>query len=153
MNTRDQSLKAIAERKKHKERVVFTNGCFDILHVGHIRYLNQARALGDLLVVGVNSDLSVKRLKGESRPVIPEAERAEVLLALKSVDYVILFEEDTPLELIKAVSPDVLVKGGDWAIEKIVGNDFVTAAGGKTLSLPFHPGHSTTEILTKIQRL
>lgn len=134
-------------------RVVFTNGCFDILHVGHTRYLKDARALGDLLVVGVNSDASVKRLKGPSRPVTNEDERAEMLACLGAVDYVVKFEEDTPLQLIEKVAPDVLVKGGDWVPDKIVGSSFVLARGGEVKSLPFHPGKSTTSILERIQKL
>lgn len=129
---------------------VFTNGCFDLLHVGHLRYLADARALGDRLVVGLNSDSSVKRLKGEERPIVPEEERREMLLGLKPVDEVIIFEEDTPLRLIQEVKPDVLVKGGDWAIDQIVGADFVIGLGGKVLSLPFHEGRSSTNIIGKI---
>jgi D-glycero-beta-D-manno-heptose 1-phosphate adenylyltransferase len=134
-------------------RVVFTNGCFDILHVGHARYLRDARALGDLLVVGLNSDSSVKRLKGEQRPVVNEDERAELLSSLGAVDYVVMFSDDTPLSLIENVSPDILVKGGDWPPEKIVGSSFVLARGGEVKSLPFHPGKSTTSILERIQKL
>jgi rfaE bifunctional protein nucleotidyltransferase chain/domain len=144
-------LKAIAKHRERKERVVFTNGCFDILHVGHVRYLEQAKALGDVLVVGLNSDMSVAGLKGPRRPIVPEIERGELLLALKPVDYVIVFSEDTPLELIKKVKPDVLVKGGDWVVDKIVGADFVQANGGKTFSLPFVDGSSTTNIIEKIR--
>lgn len=134
-------------------RVVFTNGCFDILHVGHARYLRDARALGDLLVVGINSDASVKRLKGEQRPVVNEDERAEMLASLASVDFVLMFGDETPLALIESVAPDVLVKGGDWAPEKIVGSAFVLARGGEVQSLAFHPGKSTTSILERIQKL
>ncbi len=134
-------------------RIVFTNGCFDILHVGHVRYLTEARALGDFLVVGLNSDSSTKGLKGDGRPVVPELERKEMLLSLRAVDAVLLFDEPTPFELIKAVQPDLLVKGGDWPVEKIVGSDIVLAQGGKVLSLAFHPGHSTTSLLQKIQKL
>jgi rfaE bifunctional protein nucleotidyltransferase chain/domain len=145
------ALKAIAKHHERKERVVFTNGCFDILHVGHVCYLEQAKALGDVLVVGLNSDSSVVKLKGPQRPIVPQAERGELLLALKPVDYVIVFSEDTPLELIKKVKPDVLVKGGDWPVEKIVGADFVQANGGKAYSLPFVDGSSTTNIIEKIR--
>ncbi len=134
-------------------RVVFTNGCFDILHVGHIRYLKDARALGNILVVGLNSDASVKRLKGEGRPVIQEDERAEVLASLGCVDYVVLFDEETPELMIESLEPDVLVKGGDWPVEKIVGSRFVLARGGDVLSLPFHPGKSTTSLINKILKL
>lgn len=143
----------IAKRRDRKERIVFTNGCFDILHAGHVRYLKQARALGDCLVVGLNSDSSVKRLKGSERPIVPQEERAELLSALACVDYVLIFDEDTPIELIKDVKPDVLVKGGDWSIDQIVGAPFVSSYGGEVKSLPFHQGHSTTNIIEKIRQL
>jgi D-glycero-beta-D-manno-heptose 1-phosphate adenylyltransferase len=135
------------------KRLVFTNGCFDILHVGHIRYLSEARALGDLLVVGLNSDSSVSGLKGPGRPVVPEDQRREVLSALRSVDSVCIFEEETPLELIKALKPEVLVKGGDWPVEKIVGSDVVLSIGGIVRSLSFHQGHSSSGLIQKIQKL
>ena len=127
--------------------VVFTNGCFDVLHRGHVTYLAQARDLGDCLVVGLNSDTSVKRLKGENRPVNGENDRALVLAALSFVDYIILFEEDTPKNLIEQVKPDILVKGGDYQIENIVGADFVTENGGKVLTIPFVDGYSSTKII------
>ncbi len=133
-------------------KVVFTNGCFDILHVGHVRYLQEARALGDMLVVGVNSDRSAATMeKGSGRPVNGELERAEVLAALETVDYVTIFDEETPYELIKLLQPDVLVKGGDWAAEDIIGSDIVLARGGAVKSLQFAPGFSTTGLLRKIQ--
>lgn len=132
------------------KKVVFTNGCFDLLHVGHIRYLQEAKSLGDILVVGLNSDASVKRLKGEQRPIQTELDRAEILLSLRSVDFVSIFDEDTPLELIKMISPDILVKGGDWTIDKIVGSQHVLSCGGEVKSLQFVPGRSTTEIIKKI---
>jgi len=127
--------------------IVFTNGCFDIIHAGHVQYLEQAKQLGDILVVGLNSDSSVKRLKGNDRPVNSQQNRALVLAALESVDYVIIFEEDTPYELIKAIQPDVLVKGGDWQEDSIVGSDIVKSKGGKVISLPFWDGLSTTKII------
>ncbi len=134
-------------------RVVFTNGCFDILHVGHARYLKDARALGDVLVVGVNSDASVKRLgKGDDRPIQNEKDRVELISALGSVEFAVIFDEETPQELIEAVQPDVLVKGGDWKPEQIVGSKFVLARGGEVKSLPFHPGHSTTSLLERIDK-
>jgi D-beta-D-heptose 7-phosphate kinase/D-beta-D-heptose 1-phosphate adenosyltransferase len=134
--------------------VVFTNGCFDLLHVGHVRYLQAARELGDALVVGVNSDASVRRLgKGHGRPVTPERERAEVLAALGCVDYVTIFGAPTPLALIRKVRPDVLVKGGDWPVERIVGREVVEARGGRVLSIPLVPGKSTTAILKKVRAL
>jgi D-beta-D-heptose 7-phosphate kinase/D-beta-D-heptose 1-phosphate adenosyltransferase len=132
------------------EPTVFTNGCFDLLHAGHVRYLNAARALGCHLVVGLNSDASVRRLKGSGRPVTPESERAEVLAALAAVDAVVLFGEDTPQRLIEAVDPDVLVKGGDWALCDIVGREFVEARGGRVLTLPVIPGRSTSALLARL---
>ena len=134
-------------RKTH--RIVFTNGCFDILHRGHIHYLSKARELGDLLVVGLNSDSSVKRLKGKGRPVNDQSARAEVLGALVMVDYIILFEEDTPLQLIRSIRPDVLVKGGDYKTEEIVGQGEVISWGGSVVTVPLLEGYSTTAILNK----
>lgn len=139
-------LKPIRSGKK----IVFTNGCFDLLHIGHIRYLNEARLQGDLLVVGVNSDKSVKRLKGEDRPIQREEDRLEILANLKSVDMVCLFEEDSPLNLIHKVMPDVLVKGGDWSVDQIVGADFVLERGGEVKSLKFIDGRSSSKIIDKI---
>lgn len=133
-------------------RIVLTNGCFDLLHPGHVRYLRAARQLGDLLVVAVNSDASVRRLKGPSRPLVPEADRCEVLAALEMVDYVVVFDEDTPAELIAALVPDVLVKGGDWVPDRIVGADVVRAHGGVVRSLPFARGYSTTALVQRIAR-
>lgn len=130
--------------------IVFTNGCFDILHAGHVAYLSQAKTLGDILVLGLNSDASVRRLKGASRPVNTQDNRALVLAGLSAVDYVCIFEEDTPYELIAEVLPDVLVKGGDWAPSDIVGSDIVLARGGKVLSLDFVEGLSTTGIIQKL---
>jgi D-beta-D-heptose 7-phosphate kinase/D-beta-D-heptose 1-phosphate adenosyltransferase len=132
-------------------KVVFTNGCFDILHEGHVSYLKEARALGDVLVVGLNSDDSVRRLKGPERPVNGEASRAAVLSGLEAVDYVCVFEEDTPYELIKALRPGVLVKGGDWDTDRIVGSDIVASYGGEVRSLAFREGHSTTGIIHRIR--
>jgi D-beta-D-heptose 7-phosphate kinase/D-beta-D-heptose 1-phosphate adenosyltransferase len=131
-------------------KVVFTNGCFDILHAGHVQYLEAAKGLGDILVVGLNSDASVQRLKGKNRPVNNQSDRAIVLAALEAVDYVIIFEEDTPYNLIQALQPDILVKGGDWKEADIVGADIVKAKGGKVISLPYIAGLSTTGIISKI---
>ena len=140
-------------RKVHdKKKIVFTNGCFDILHIGHIRYLEEASKLGDLLIVGLNSDASVKRLKGKERPINTERDRAELLSALSFVDYVIIFDQDTPLELIKMIQPDVLVKGGDYSNEYVVGTKEVEARGGKLVLLPFVDGKSTTNIINKIKQ-
>lgn len=136
--------------KSEEKKIVFTNGCFDILHRGHISYLEQAKSLGDILIVGVNSDSSVKKLKGEGRPVNIESDRAYVLDNVKSVDHVIIFEEDTPYNLIDKIKPDYLVKGGDWKEEDIVGSDIVKANGGKVISLKYVDNYSTTNILKKI---
>jgi D-beta-D-heptose 7-phosphate kinase/D-beta-D-heptose 1-phosphate adenosyltransferase len=130
-----------------------TNGCFDLLHPGHIRCLEGARSLGDLLVVAINSDASVHRLKGAGRPVVPEAERAEILAALEAVDYVVVFDEDTPQRIISRVLPDVLVKGGDWGADQIVGRAEVEAAGGRVVTIPLEPGYSTTALLERIRSL
>ncbi len=132
-------------------RLVFTNGCFDILHRGHVEYLHQASALGDRLVVGVNSDASVERLKGPGRPVVPQEDRALVLAALESVAAVTLFHEDTPLELLAALLPDVLVKGGDYSAQEVVGREEVEAQGGRVEIIPFILGRSTTELINRIQ--
>jgi len=136
--------------KLHSQKIVFTNGCFDVLHFGHVQYLLEARKLGDLLVVGLNSDASVRRLKGESRPINGENERAFVLAALEFVDYVVVFEEDTPKKLIETVRPDVLVKGGDYQIENIVGADFVMQNGGTVTTIPFVEGFSSTRIIEQL---
>jgi rfaE bifunctional protein nucleotidyltransferase chain/domain len=135
-------------------RLVFTNGCYDILHPGHVDLLSRARALGDGLILGLNSDASVRRIKGDlagpTRPVNSQAERAYVLAGLESVDFVVIFEQDTPLELIQAVRPQVLVKGGDWPLDKIVGRDVVEAGGGTVVSLPLLPGYSTTGLIERL---
>ncbi|MBL7665480.1 MAG: D-glycero-beta-D-manno-heptose 1-phosphate adenylyltransferase [Bacteriovoracaceae bacterium] len=140
-------------KQNQGKKIVFTNGCFDIIHRGHITYLNEAKKLGDVLFIGLNSDKSVRRLKGEDRPINNEQDRAFVLLNLKSVDFVEVFDEETPLALIKAVAPKVLVKGGDWSVDKIVGSKEVLALGGEVFSLKFVDGHSTTSIIQKIQSL
>ncbi|TLS68992.1 D-glycero-beta-D-manno-heptose 1-phosphate adenylyltransferase [Mariprofundus erugo] len=134
-------------------RIVFTNGCFDLLHPGHIDYLSRARALGDVLIVGLNDDDSIRRLKGESRPVNPLADRAIMLAALRSVDLVVPFSEDTPLKLISALKPDILVKGGDYEPANIVGAEVVLAAGGKVVVMPFIEGYSTTRLIRRIYSL
>ena len=134
-----------------QRRIVFTNGVFDILHPGHLRYLQQARALGDVLIIGLNSDASVRRNKGPERPINPEAERAEVLEALECVDVVVLFDDDTPAEIIRVIQPDVLAKGADWAENAIVGRDTVEARGGKVARIPVEQGFSTTSIIEKIR--
>ncbi len=130
---------------------MFTNGCFDLLHAGHVRYLAAARALGDILVVGLNDDAAIERLKGPGRPIMRLAERAEVLTALAAVDHVIVFAEDTPLSLIVALEPDVLVKGGDWALDDIVGRAEVEGRGGRVERIPLVPGLSTTELIRRVR--
>jgi D-beta-D-heptose 7-phosphate kinase/D-beta-D-heptose 1-phosphate adenosyltransferase len=140
----------LQQHRQRKERIVFTNGCFDILHAGHIQYLQQARALGDLLVVALNDDASVRRLKGPGRPVIPQEQRAQIIAALECVDYVTLFGEATPLELITHLRPDILVKGGDYTRETVVGRDVVEAYGGQVCLMPYMAGVSTTTILQNI---
>ncbi len=150
--TRQALQDVLAQARKTGRRIVFTNGCFDLIHPGHIRYLTAARALGDLLVVGVNTDASVRRLgKSPDRPFNPERDRAEVLAGLASVDFVTLFDENTPRELIRALRPDVLVKGGDWKPDAIVGADIVRAGGGEVHSLPFADGYSTTSLVQRIR--
>lgn len=150
--TREALIEKRQQLRGEGKRVVFTNGCFDLLHPGHVRYLREARSLGDVLVVALNSDESVRALKGEGRPILNQTERAEVLAALGAVDYVTVFEEETPRELIASLLPDLLVKGGDWPIEAIVGRDEVEAAGGRVLSLPYLEGASTSEIVDRIRR-
>lgn len=148
-----QQLIAFVQRLRAAgETIVFTNGVFDLLHPGHVRYLQHARALGDALVVGVNSDRSTRASKGAERPVTPEAERAELIGSLKCVDAVVVFDEDTPHALIEAVRPDVLVKGADWAEDAIVGRDIVEARGGKVVRVAVEPGYSTSAIIEKIRR-
>jgi len=140
----------LAALRRAGKRIVFTNGVFDLLHPGHVRYLRAARQLGDVLVVGLNSDRSVRRLgKGPERPLVRQGDRAEVLAALEMVDYVVIFDDDTPYELIRAVAPDVLVKGGDWPVDRIVGADVVLARGGTVKALPFAPGYSTTQLIAR----
>lgn len=153
MNEMHNILEAIKAEKAKGKKIVFTNGCFDILHRGHVTYLQQARDLGDILIVGINSDASVKRLKGAERPVNQLEDRAYVLSALKSVDIVIPFDEDTPLDLINLIMPDILVKGGDYTIERIVGAKEVIAHGGSVEIIPFVPGKSTSSIIDVIKTL
>lgn len=149
-----EELRAERERLRAKgARLVFTNGCFDILHVGHVRYLSEARALGDALLVAINSDRAVRELKGSERPVMNEAERAEILAALRAVDYVTVFDDLSPRSLIAEVLPDVLVKGGDYTLDEIHGREEVEAAGGRVLSLPFVEGVSTSGIIERLKKL
>jgi len=149
--TLEEAILRFGREKRNGRRIVFTNGCFDLLHPGHIGSLEQARALGDALIVGLNSDASVRKLKGAGRPVLPELERAEILCALECVDAVVIFDEPTPREIISRLLPDVLVKGGDWPGDQIVGREEVEAAGGRVVSIPVVPGYSTTAMLRKIR--
>lgn len=146
----EELARIVRERRARGHRVVFTNGCFDLIHRGHTRLLHHARELGDLLIVGLNSDTSVRRLKGPSRPVLSEEERAEVLSALESVDYVVIFEEADPSRAIAVLQPDVLVKGADWPEEKIVGREAVEGRGGRVVTIPLAEGSSTSGIIQKI---
>ena len=150
--TLDEAVSLVHRSRQAGKTVVFTNGVFDLLHPGHLRYLTQARALGDVLIVGVNSDRSVRAIKGERRPITPELERVEILEALRAVDAVVVFDEDTPHAIISALQPDVLVKGADWAEDAIVGRDVVETRGGKVVRIPVERGYSTTAIVDRIQR-
>ena len=151
--TRGAAARWVRQQQAQGHRVVFTNGCFDLLHPGHVAYLEQARSLGEALLVGVNTDASARRLnKGQGRPLTPESDRARVLAALACIDRVVLFDEDTPLELITLLQPDVLVKGGDYQLSEIVGREVVQARGGQVLTLPFVPGYSTTALLQRLRR-
>jgi len=143
----------IANLKKQGKKIVFTNGCFDIIHPGHVIYLAEAKKMGDILFLGLNSDASVKRLKGEKRPILNENERATILSHLEMIDFVCIFDDDTPYELIKIVKPDILVKGGDWSVENIVGRDIVESYGGKVVNIPYLEGKSTTGIIERILKV
>lgn len=143
-------VETLTQLRTGNKKIVFTNGCFDLLHVGHIVYLEEAKKLGDVLIVGINTDESVRKLKGPNRPIQNENDRCEILAALKAVDHTILFSEETPLNLIKIIKPDILVKGGDWKIEQIVGSEFVLSYGGIVKSLNYVTGKSTTSIVDSI---
>jgi rfaE bifunctional protein nucleotidyltransferase chain/domain len=150
--TKERLVSILEQTRTKKQRLVFTNGCFDLMHIGHTRYLQAAKQLGDLLVVGINSDASVRSLnKALDRPIVPEAQRAEVLAALGCVDYVIIFTETDPLNLITALQPDVLVKGGDWPVHRIVGREIVEARGGVVKTIPLVPDMSTTSLIQRIR--
>jgi rfaE bifunctional protein nucleotidyltransferase chain/domain len=149
--SRDRAAEVRARLRSEGRRLVFTNGCFDLLHVGHVRYLREARRLGDALLVAINSDRAVRELKGAGRPVMPEEERAEVLAALEAVSYVTVFDELSPRQLIARLLPDVLAKGGDYALSEIHGREEVEAAGGRVVALPFVEGASTTDIIGRIK--
>ena len=147
-------LRTISAKLKRKNKtIVFTNGCFDILHRGHIEYLNKAKSFGDILVVGLNSDTSVRRIKGRKRPINKQSDRAKVLSILESINFISIFNEDTPFDLIKYVKPDILIKGADWKKEDIVGKDIVESYGGEVRTIKYLKGYSTTEILKKIKEL
>ena len=145
--------KALRARRARGERVVFTNGCFDLLHIGHTRFLQEARDLGDCLVVGLNSDASVKAIKPQGRPIVPEAQRAEVLSALACVDHVVIFNDADPASLIQTLEPDVLVKGADWPLDQVVGRESVESRGGRVVTIPLVPDISTTGLVRRIQTL
>ncbi|MCE5304925.1 MAG: D-glycero-beta-D-manno-heptose 1-phosphate adenylyltransferase [Chloroherpetonaceae bacterium] len=149
--SRENISKIATELQEQGKTIVFTNGCFDIIHLGHIYYLSEAKKLGDYLIIGLNTDSSVKKLKGPERPINSEQDRAMVLDALKSVDFVVLFDEDTPLELIREISPNILVKGGDYKADEIVGADFMKQHNGKVVIIPYLQGKSTTKIIEKIK--
>lgn len=149
----EELAKRLKSIRSAGQKIVFTNGCFDLLHSGHVRYLAQARSLGDVLVVGLNSDRSVRSLKGPGRPIRTQDQRCELLAALESVDFVVVFDEETPYKLIESVGPDVLVKGGDWPLAEIVGADLVQGRGGQVLSLSFIEGESTTSLIEQIKGL
>lgn len=151
--TQDELMRRVAEAKRNGQRVVFTNGCYDLLHPGHVRLLESSREFGDILVLALNSDRSVRENKGPSRPIVNEAERAEVAAALAAVDFVVLFDEPTPREIISRVLPDVLVKGSDWGPDEIVGREEVEAAGGRVVSIPLEPGYSSSSIVERILKI
>jgi len=152
VTARETLASLLAERRREGQRIVFTNGCFDLMHIGHIRYLQAARNLGDVLVIGVNSDESVRALhKGADRPLVPDVQRAEVLAALACVDYVTIFPEPDPGSLIATLQPDILVKGGDWSLDRIVGRETVEARGGRVQTIPLVPGVSTTILVERIR--
>jgi rfaE bifunctional protein nucleotidyltransferase chain/domain len=149
--SQEELIQITAREKRGGRQVVFTNGCFDLLHPGHVRCLAEARALGDVLVVAINSDRSVRGNKGPERPLVAEQDRAEVMAALACVDYVTIFDEPTPRELIARVLPSVLVKGADWALDQVAGREEVEAAGGRVVSIPLAPGYSTTKLVQRIR--
>lgn len=151
--SRDELKKIVEKEKAAGKKIVFTNGCFDLIHVGYVRYLEEAGEKGDLLIVAVNSDRSVRKLKGEGRPIVPEEERAEIISAFASVDYVVIFPEETPAGIIGVLKPDILVKGGDYRKEEIVGRGIVEAGGGEVIPVSLVKGHSTKGLLEKIRKL
>jgi D-beta-D-heptose 7-phosphate kinase/D-beta-D-heptose 1-phosphate adenosyltransferase len=153
IRTREQIAPICEELRRAGKRLVFTNGCFDLLHAGHVQLLERARELGDVLIVGLNGDASLRRLKGETRPLVPEGDRARILAGLRAVDYVVIFDEDTPLELLAYVRPDVLAKGGDYRAEEIIGRELVESHGGRVEVIRFVEGRSTTNLVERIRAL
>ena len=153
LKTLPAAVKAASAERRRGKKIVFTNGCFDILHAGHVRYLKKARSLGDALIVGLNSDSSIRAIKGETRPIVPERERAEVLSALECVDHIVIFKDETPLRLIETIKPDVLAKGADWAAKDIVGGECVKKNGGRIARVTLVKGKSTTNIISRILHL
>jgi rfaE bifunctional protein nucleotidyltransferase chain/domain len=149
----EQAESAVLTARAEGRRIVFTNGVFDLLHPGHVRYLRHARNLGDMLIVGLNADASVRRNKGPDRPITPQNERAEVLAALQCVDAVVIFDQDTPAEIVRLVQPDILVKGADWPADQIVGRDTVEARGGRVVLVPVEQGHATSAIVERVRSL
>ena len=143
-------LEIVDVHRKEGKKIVFTNGCYDLIHIGHLRCFREGKKLGDILIVALNSDHSVRSLKGPTRPLIPQNERAEIMSALESVDYVTIFDQDDPLHLIASLKPDILIKGGDWSLDTIVGREVVESYGGKVFSLPLVPGVSTTQIINTV---
>ena len=150
LKAREDLIQIVKDLKAKKKRIVFTNGCFDLLHVGHVRYLEEAKVLGDVLIVGVNSDASVRKLKGPKRPILPEKERTEILSGLGCVDYVTVFDEADPLNLITSLQPNVLAKGGDWRKDQIVGKEVVERSGGEVVVIPFVKNASTSSLIETI---
>lgn len=148
----NQLKKITAKLRKQGKKIVFTNGCFDLLHYGHVKYLQEAKKNGDILVVGINSDASLRRIKGKKRPLVNESDRLKTIAALESVDYVVKFNEDTPFNTIKAVEPDILIKGADWKKQDIVGGNFVSSYGGRIKAIKLIPGRSTTNLIRKIAK-
>ena len=151
LKTLSEVAEIAAQARQQGQSVVFTNGCFDLLHRGHVHILREARASGDLLIVGINSDISVRSIKGPLRPILPQTDRIELIAAMEMVDYVVLFDEPDPYRVIAAIKPNVLAKGGDWSAEKIVGADIVEQNGGRVAVIPYLPGFSTTEIIERIR--
>lgn len=148
----DELKSILLKLKEKRKKIVFTNGCFDLIHYGHVKYLEDAKKNGDILVVAVNSDKSVKKIKGDKRPIVNQESRIRVIASLESVDYAVLFDEETPYELIKFLLPDILVKGGDWTKEKIAGSDVVARSGGEVKTIPFIDGFSSTSLIDKIKK-